>query len=122
MPTLQQTSTLDYTVSAEMVQGLIDCAVRCGVPRASLAGMIQQPHGSKSASMPPAHYAAQHVFALWERHRRYRILCRQHDWTSFKVGFISAFTLTMRAICLTIRARFRCHAIQALLDGHAREI
>jgi len=58
---------LDYTVSAEMVQGLIDCAVRCGVPRARLALIVQQPPGSKSAPTPPARYAAEHVFAFWER-------------------------------------------------------
>jgi hypothetical protein len=50
-----------------MVQGLIECAVRCGVPRSGIANLVHQSRGSKSASMPPARYAAQHVFALWER-------------------------------------------------------
>src|SRR5262249_29863801 len=64
MPLRQQASTLDYTVSAEMVQGLIDCAMLCGVPRTGIANLVHQPRGSKSATMPPARYAAQHVFTL----------------------------------------------------------
>jgi AraC-like DNA-binding protein len=67
MPPRQQASTLDYTVSAEMVQGLIDCAVRCGVAKTGIASLLRQPGGSKSASMPPARYSAQFLFALWER-------------------------------------------------------
>src|SRR5262245_35121755 len=67
MSTAKREPMLDYTVSAEMVQGLIDCAVRCGVPRARLARTIQQPPGSKTASTPPARYSAEHIFAFWER-------------------------------------------------------
>jgi AraC-like DNA-binding protein len=52
-----------YTVSAELIRGLIDCARRIGVPR------LESPEvkSASDATASPARFAAEHIFALWER-------------------------------------------------------
>ena len=58
--------SLGVTVSADLISGLIDCAARCGVPRARLKDMIK-PHASAKPSTPPARYSGEHVLKLWDR-------------------------------------------------------
>jgi AraC-like DNA-binding protein len=52
-----------YTVSAELIRGLIDCARRIGVPRLENFELGLDP----GAAAAPARFAAEHIFALWER-------------------------------------------------------
>jgi len=59
--------SLGVTVSADLISGLIDCAARCGVPRARLADMIKPHASAKPASTPPARYSGEHVLKLWDR-------------------------------------------------------
>jgi AraC-like DNA-binding protein len=56
-----------FTVSPDLISGLIDCAVQCGVPRGRLADMIKPDGSGKPASTPPARYSGEHVFKLWDR-------------------------------------------------------
>jgi AraC-like DNA-binding protein len=60
-------SGLGFTVSADLVSGVIDCATRCGVPRAQLADFINRDENSNPASAPPARYAGEHILKLWDR-------------------------------------------------------
>jgi AraC-like DNA-binding protein len=57
-------STLGFTVSADLVSGLIDCATQCGVPRARLADMLDPGGPGRPA---PTRYAGEHILRLWER-------------------------------------------------------
>jgi AraC-like DNA-binding protein len=113
---------LDYTVSAEMVQGLIDCAVRCGVPRGRLARAIQQPPGSKSASRPPARYSAEHIFALWER----VVELSGDPAIGFRIALFaepSTYGAVSQILprCLTVRDAFhQIERFSALAAQHAR--
>jgi AraC-like DNA-binding protein len=59
-------SALGFTVSADLIHGLIDCAAQCGVPRARLADMTNYASAGP-ASAPPARYAGEHILKLWER-------------------------------------------------------
>ena len=52
-----------FTVSADLIRGLIDCAAACGLPRARFAGMLRDEDGRA----PPGRYAGEHVLKLWER-------------------------------------------------------
>jgi AraC-like DNA-binding protein len=58
---------LGFTVSADLISGLIDCAVQCGVPRTRLADMIKQHESAKPVSAPPARYSGDHILKLWDR-------------------------------------------------------
>jgi AraC-like DNA-binding protein len=60
-------STLGFTVSADLISGLIDCATQCGVPRARLGDMADQDRSAKPASLPPARYSGEHILKLWDR-------------------------------------------------------
>jgi AraC-like DNA-binding protein len=63
MPPTTKRPAPAYTVSADLLRGLIDCAQRIGVPRSE--GLELQPAPDAAAS--PPRYAAEHIFALWER-------------------------------------------------------
>jgi AraC-like DNA-binding protein len=54
-----------FTVSADLLRGLIDCATQCGVPRERLADLIQD--GDGAGGPPPVRYAGEYVLKFWER-------------------------------------------------------
>jgi len=56
-----QSGSTGFTVSADLVRGLIECADICGLPRARFADMLD----GRSAS--PSRYAGEHIVKLWER-------------------------------------------------------
>src|SRR5215467_3464190 len=57
-------SSLGFTVSADLICGLIDCATQCGVPRARLADMLDRGGPGRPA---PTRYAGEHILKLWDR-------------------------------------------------------
>jgi len=57
-----------FTVSAELVNGLMACAAQCGLPPAQLAAAIAAASGGISPA--PARYPSNVVFALWDRIHR----------------------------------------------------
>src|SRR6476646_4695695 len=56
-----------FTVSADLIRGLIDCAVQCGVPRDRLADMIDDGSGAERKSPVPVRYSGEHTLRLWDR-------------------------------------------------------
>jgi AraC-like DNA-binding protein len=66
----QKPSGAGFTVSAELVRGLIDCAERCGIPRFRLADLIDEEAVAKSSLAAPARYAGEHIFKVWDRVNR----------------------------------------------------
>jgi AraC-like DNA-binding protein len=57
-------SSLGFTVSADLISGLIECATQCGVPRARLVDMLDQGGPGRPA---PKRYAGEHILKLWDR-------------------------------------------------------
>jgi len=55
------------TVSADLIRGLIDCAVACGVPRARLSDLVRQEAMARQQSASSARYSGALIFRLWER-------------------------------------------------------
>src|SRR5262249_43299423 len=53
-----------FTVSADLIRGLIDCAAQCGVPRPRLTDMVICNGSAKPASSPPARYSGDIAFLL----------------------------------------------------------
>jgi AraC-like DNA-binding protein len=60
-------SALGFTVSADLIRGLIACASECGVPRARLADLIDQDASAASATQVPIRYSGEHILKLWDR-------------------------------------------------------
>jgi AraC-like DNA-binding protein len=58
---------LGFTVSADLISGLIDCAIRCGVPRTRLADMIDQDSDAVAMGSPRPRYSGEHILKLWDR-------------------------------------------------------
>jgi AraC-like DNA-binding protein len=58
-----RTAAPGFTVSAELIRGLIDCAATCGLPRARFADLLRD----RDSGASPARYAGQHILKLWER-------------------------------------------------------
>src|SRR5215470_13779827 len=56
-----------FTVSADLIRGLVDCATRCGVARARLCDMINGDRSPACASSPPTRYSGGHILKLWDR-------------------------------------------------------
>ena len=52
-----------FTVSADLIRGLIDCAEKCGLRRARFADMLMDDGGQLS----PSRYAGTHVVKVWDR-------------------------------------------------------
>lgn len=55
-----------FTVSADLIDGLIDCASRCGIPRRSLVGAINA-DGATRVSSGTGRYPGEYILKLWER-------------------------------------------------------
>jgi AraC-like DNA-binding protein len=55
-----------FTVSSDLIRGIIDCAAQCGVSRARLSDMVG-PERSGTTSPPPARYSGEHILKLWDR-------------------------------------------------------
>lgn len=55
-----------FTVSADLIHGLIDCASRCGISRRALAGAIGV-EGPTRGSSAPSRYPGDYILKLWER-------------------------------------------------------
>jgi AraC-like DNA-binding protein len=53
-----------YTVSADLIRGLIDCAVQCGMARSRFADLLKNASG---ASSPRSRYGAEQILKFWER-------------------------------------------------------
>jgi hypothetical protein len=60
---------LNYTVSADLIDGIIDCAKRCGVPRAAALRRTQAGRREAAATR----FSGQHLAWVWER------IARQSD-------------------------------------------
>ena len=58
-----QSAPRAFTVSGDLIRGLSDCAVRCGLPRMRLADMLKE----EGRPSPPPRYAAEHILKLWDR-------------------------------------------------------
>jgi len=52
-----------FTVSADLVRGIIDCAVTCGLPRARFADLLKGERRRSSS----ARYGGEHIVRVWER-------------------------------------------------------
>ena len=63
---MSKPSQYAFTVSADLIRGLIDCASRCGISRRALAGAIKadEPTGGSPDS---GRYPGDYVLKLWER-------------------------------------------------------
>jgi AraC-like DNA-binding protein len=57
---------LNYTVSADLIDGVIDCAKRCGVPRAAALRRTSTDRGKAA----PTRFSGQHLAWVWERINR----------------------------------------------------
>jgi AraC-like DNA-binding protein len=55
-----------FTVSADLIRGLIDCASRCGIPRRTLVGAIKADEASRG-SPSSGRYPGEYILKLWER-------------------------------------------------------
>jgi AraC-like DNA-binding protein len=56
----------EFTVSGELIRGLVDCAAKCGLPRARFADLL-----AEGGAGPPRSRVAGHlVLKLWERVQR----------------------------------------------------
>jgi AraC-like DNA-binding protein len=53
-----------YTVSADLLQGMLDCATRCGMTN---VGKLRDIPGTVATGPIAARFSAEHLFALWER-------------------------------------------------------
>jgi AraC-like DNA-binding protein len=51
-----------YTVSADLVNGVIDCAVRCGLPRDRFSDLVSGDAGTR--------FSIEHILKLWDRINR----------------------------------------------------
>ena len=60
-------ASAEFTASADLINGLIDCAVARGTPRRSLTDLVDDRAGQSSR---PARYAGGHILRLWERINR----------------------------------------------------
>jgi hypothetical protein len=58
-----QSATFGFTVSADLIRGLIECAAECGGPPSRFADMVKEERGGA----PPSRYAGEHILKLWER-------------------------------------------------------
>ena len=56
-----------FTVLADLIQGIIECACQCSVPRARFADLIQGGGSGANASATPARYSGELIFKLWDR-------------------------------------------------------
>jgi AraC-like DNA-binding protein len=64
MATHARSDASGYTVSADLIRGVIDCAVQCGMPRARFADILRDESEGLS---PSTRYAAQQMLNVWER-------------------------------------------------------
>lgn len=55
-----------FTLSSDLIRGLIDCAVQCGVPRNQLSDLIAN-HGETDRSSTLVRYSAEHGLKFWDR-------------------------------------------------------
>jgi len=51
-----------FTVSADLIRGLVDCAVLCGLPRSRFADML-----TEKTDRAPSRYAGEHILKIWDR-------------------------------------------------------
>jgi AraC-like DNA-binding protein len=58
---------LGFTVSADLIRGLIECAVQCGVARSRLTDFIDWNASAYPLAKPPARYPGSHIIKLWDR-------------------------------------------------------
>jgi AraC-like DNA-binding protein len=53
----------DFTVSADLITGIVDCAVKCGLPRARFDDLINSDPNARR----PTRYAGAYIVRVWER-------------------------------------------------------
>ena len=56
-----------FTVSADLIRGIIDCAEQCGVAHSRLSDMISRGRSDTTSSAPPVRYFGEHILKLWDR-------------------------------------------------------
>ncbi len=56
-----------FTVSSDLIRGLIDCAAQCGVPRSQLADMIGDDSGAERKPSTLVRFSGEHTLKLWDR-------------------------------------------------------
>jgi hypothetical protein len=103
----QSSASLGFTVSADLIRGIIDCAVRCGIPRSRLADLLHE-EGAGKPAMATTRYAGGHILKLWDR-----ILRETRDPI---IGFRMALTAGLKTFgvlgqilprCATVLESFR---------------
>jgi len=62
-----KSGTEGYTVSADLVNGVIDCAVHCGMPRERFADLVG---GDGRSTVSPTRFSIEHILKLWDRVNR----------------------------------------------------
>ena len=102
---------LGFTVSADLISGLIDCAAQCGVPRARLTDMLDQ---SKLQGPAPTRYAGEHILKLWDR-----ILRETGDPI---IGFRMAFFAGLKTFGVLGQILPRCATIYEAYHQTARYV
>jgi AraC-like DNA-binding protein len=63
MASRAQSPSIGFTVSADLVRGLIECAVKTGLPADRFTDLAPESHGVPA----PLRFAAAHVLRLWDR-------------------------------------------------------
>ena len=100
-----------FTVSADLISGLIDCATQCGVPRARLADLLDQGGPGRPA---PTRYAREHILKLWDR------ILRETDDPI--IGFRMAFFAGMRTFGVLGQILPRCDTVYEAYRQTARYV
>ena len=90
--------TRNFTVSADLIRGIVDCAERCGVARNRLSDMIDR-DGTATAKSS-ARYSGVHILKLWDR-----ILRETNDPI---IGFRMARTASVKTFGHDIANHVRC--------------
>jgi AraC-like DNA-binding protein len=67
---MSQTTTGGFTVSTELVRGIVDCAGKCGLPQSRFSDLINLDSPGKPAASPPTRYSGEVIVKLWDRIRR----------------------------------------------------
>jgi hypothetical protein len=102
-----------FTVSVDLVNGLTDCASRCGIPRRALVGAInaKEPTGGSPDS---GRYPGEYILKLWER------IVRISDDPI--IGFRMALVAELRSFGLLGHIAPRCATLGEAFEKTARYV
>ena len=99
---------LNYTVSADLIDGIIDCAKRCGVPRATALRRTPTSQGKAA----PMRFSGQHLAWVWER------IARQSD--DPLIGFHMALIAELKSFGALGQVLLRCATVHEAFRQAAR--